>query len=50
MPVSAELRVGKGSLIVSQLKATERVSHEPIAAAYYQALIDRAAGGKVTNR
>jgi hypothetical protein len=43
-PVSAELRVGKGSFVVSQLKATERVSHEPVAAAYYQALIDRARG------
>jgi hypothetical protein len=41
-PVSAELRVGRGSLVVSQLKATERVSYEPVAAVYYQALIDRA--------
>jgi hypothetical protein len=42
MPVAAELRVGKGAMVVSQLKATERVSYEPVAAAYYQALIDRA--------
>ena len=42
LPVSAELRLGKGSLVVSQLKATNRVSYEPVAAAYYQALIDRA--------
>jgi hypothetical protein len=41
-PVSAELRVGKGSWIVSQLNATERVLYEPVAAAYYQALIDQA--------
>ena len=40
-PVSAELRVGKGSLVVSQLQATDRISYEPIAAAYYQAMIDR---------
>ena len=41
-PVSAELRVGKGWFVISQLKATERISYEPIAAAYYQAIIDRA--------
>jgi hypothetical protein len=42
MPIAAELRLGKGTLVVSQLKATERVTYEPAAAAYYQALIDRA--------
>jgi hypothetical protein len=41
MPVSAELRVGKGSLIISQLKATERFALEPVAAEYFQALIGR---------
>jgi hypothetical protein len=46
-PVSAELRVGRGSLVVSQLKATERVSYEPVAAAYYQALIDRAVAARM---
>ena len=50
MPVAAELRVGKGSLVVSQLKATERVSYEPVAAAYYQALIDRAQGHRLARR
>lgn len=40
-PVAAELRVGAGSFFISQVKATERVGYEPIAAAYYQALIDR---------
>ena len=44
LPVAAELRVGKGSVVFSQLKATERVSYEPVAAAYYQALCDRAVG------
>jgi hypothetical protein len=47
LPVAAERQVGKGSWVVSQLKATERVSCEPIAAAYYQALIDRAAAARV---
>ncbi|MGA2984438.1 MAG: hypothetical protein ABSG32_11520 [Terriglobia bacterium] len=47
-PIAAERRTGKGSVILSQLKAPERVAHEPIAAAYYQALIDRAIG--VTQR
>ena len=42
MPVAGELRLGKGSIIISQVKATERVSYEPVAAAYYQAIIDRA--------
>lgn len=42
VPVAGELRLGKGSIIISQLKATERVHHEPTAAAYYQAIIHRA--------
>ncbi len=42
--IAGELRTGKGSLIISQLKATERVTYEPIAAAYYQAIIDQARG------
>jgi hypothetical protein len=42
MPVAAEVRMGTGSLILSQLKATERVDYEPVAAAYYQAIIERA--------
>ncbi len=42
MPVAAEVRVGSGSLILSQLKATGRVDYEPVAAAYYQAIIERA--------
>jgi hypothetical protein len=42
-PVAAELRVGRGSFFISQVKATERVGYEPVAAAYYQALIERAA-------
>jgi len=41
-PVSAEVRAGKGSFIISQLKATERITYEPVAAAYFQAIIDRA--------
>ena len=45
MPVAAELRVGKGAMVISQLKATERVSYEPVATAYYQALIDRVVAG-----
>ena len=40
-PVSAEVRAGSGAFVVSQLEATERVSYQPVAAAYYQALIDR---------
>ena len=43
VPVAGELRLGKGSIIVSQLKATERVRHEPAAAAYFQAIINHAA-------
>ena len=35
-----EIPMGKGSLIVSQLKASTRVEYEPIAAAFYQAIID----------
>ena len=50
LPVAAELRVGKGSLVLSQLKATDRVSYEPVAAAYYQALIDRALGAAGRHR
>jgi hypothetical protein len=46
MPVAAELRLGKGALLISQLKATERVTYEPIAAAYYQAIIARATVGR----
>jgi hypothetical protein len=30
--------------VFSELKATERVEYEPVAAAYYQAMVDRAAG------
>jgi hypothetical protein len=41
-PVAAELRVGRGSCVVSQLKATARASYQPLAAAYYQGMIDRA--------
>jgi len=41
-PISGELKSGKGWVIVSQLKASERVTYEPIAAAFYQAIIDRA--------
>ncbi len=40
MPVSAEVRLGKGSLIFTQLKATDRLDSEPVAVAYYQAIID----------
>jgi Glycosyl hydrolases family 2, sugar binding domain/Glycosyl hydrolases family 2, TIM barrel domain/Glycosyl hydrolases family 2 len=43
VPVAGELRLGKGSIIVSQLKASERVRHEPAAAAYFQAIVNRAA-------
>jgi hypothetical protein len=50
LPVAAELRVGKGSLVLSQLKATDRVSYEPVAAAYYRALIDRALGAAGRHR
>jgi hypothetical protein len=42
MLVAGEMHLGKGSLIVTQLKATDRVEYEPIAAAYYQAMVDRA--------
>jgi len=42
MPVVGELRLGKGSLIVTQLEATDRVEYEPVAAAYYQSMVDRA--------
>jgi hypothetical protein len=45
-PVAAELRAGKGSVIISQLKATDRVAYEPVAAAYYQVLIERAKGAQ----
>lgn len=41
-PVAAEVRTGKGAIILSQLKATARVPYEPIAAAYYQAMIEKA--------
>lgn len=47
MPVSGEVSCGKGSLIVSQLKASNRASYEPIAAEYYQAMVNRAVGGTV---
>lgn len=43
-PVAGELRIGKGSIIISQLEASERVTYEPVAAAYYQAVINRAKG------
>jgi hypothetical protein len=42
LPVVGELRLGKGSLIFSQLNATARVEYEPVAAAFYQAILDRA--------
>jgi hypothetical protein len=44
VPVAGELRYGKGTIIISQLKATERIHHELPAAAYFQAIINRAAG------
>ncbi len=40
MPVSAELPLGRGRLIFTQLKATERIGYEPAAAAYYQAILE----------
>ena len=43
-PVAGELRLGKGSVIISQLEASERVTYEPVVAAYYQAIIDQATG------
>jgi len=49
-PVSAELRAGGGSFIISQLKAAERVSYEPVAAAYFQSIIDRARAAVATGR
>lgn len=42
MPVAAELQIGKGSAIFTQLKATARVEYEPVAAAYYLSLISGA--------
>lgn len=42
MPVSAELRLDQGRLIFTQLKATGRIDYEPVAAAYYQAIIEYA--------
>jgi len=42
LPVVGEQRLGKGSLILSELKATARVEYEPVAAAFYQAILDRA--------
>jgi hypothetical protein len=44
--VVGELATGKGSLILTQLEATSRVEYEPAAAAFYQAIIDRAVSGK----
>jgi hypothetical protein len=41
MPVAAEVREGRGSIVITQLKATDKVEYEPAAAAYYQAIIDR---------
>jgi len=38
--VAGEMPVGKGSLIFTQLKAISRLETEPIAAAYFQALVD----------
>ncbi len=41
LTVAAELRLGKGTLIFSQLKAAGRVMHEPVARAWFQAILDR---------
>jgi hypothetical protein len=41
MPVAAELKLGRGSLVFSQLKAAARVAVEPTARAYFQAILDR---------
>jgi hypothetical protein len=40
--VAGELPWGRGSLIFSQLSAASRIDYEPVAAAYYGAIIDRA--------
>ena len=42
MPVAAEVRVGRGSIIISQLKASGKIGYEPVAAAYFQSILDRA--------
>ena len=44
MPVAAELKLGRGCLIFSQLKATARVAVEPTARAFFQAILDNSAG------
>ncbi|MEJ2009624.1 MAG: hypothetical protein P8Z30_15960 [Acidobacteriota bacterium] len=42
LAVAGELRLGKGSIIISQLEATERISYKPVAAAYFKAIVDAA--------
>jgi hypothetical protein len=42
MPVVAELRSGRGSMVFSQLKASGKVGFEPVAAEFFQKIVDSA--------
>jgi hypothetical protein len=42
LPVAAERPLGSGRLVFSQVKAAARVDYEPVAALWFQAVIDRA--------
>jgi hypothetical protein len=39
--VAAELRLGKGALVFSQSKAAGRLSHEPVARGWFEAILKR---------